>query len=85
MHIAISGQSYYYMKIAPLVCSANGFSTIITLLILGTTFSIYYFDFLEDILHFFTQAFNLGRIVSEKHNNKDTNWKATQKQQQTIS
>ena len=58
----------------------------ITLLISGTTFSyIIIFDFLDDILHPFPQVFNLSRLISEEHNNKDTNWKTTQEQPQTIS
>ena len=56
----------------------------ITLLISDTTFSYIIFDFLEDILHPFPQVFNLSRLISEKHNKKDTNLKTTQKQPQTI-
>ena len=56
----------------------------ITLLISGTNFSYIIFDFLENILHSFPQVFNPGRILSQKHNNKDTNWKTTQEQPQTI-
>ena len=50
----------------------------ITLLISRTTFSYIIFDFLEDILYTFPQVFNLGWRVSQKHNNKDTNWKTIQ-------
>ena len=50
----------------------------ITLPISHTTFSYIIFDFLEDILHTFLQAFHLGRLISQKHKNKDTDWKATQ-------
>ena len=46
-----------------------------------TTFSIYYFRFFEDIIYPFSQVFNLGRLISQKHN-KDTNWKTTQLQPQ---
>ena len=49
----------------------------ITLPISDTTFSYIIFDFLEDILHPFSQVFNLGRRISQKHNNKETNWKTT--------
>ena len=55
-----------------------------TLLISDTAFSIYYFDFPEDIPYLFHQAFNLGKLISRKHNNKDTNWKTTQEQRPKI-
>ena len=54
------------------------------LLITDTTFSYIIFDFLENILHLFPQLFNLGKLISQKHNNKNANWKTTQKQPQTI-
>ena len=31
------------------------------------------FSFLEDIPHPIPQVFNLGRLISQKHSNKDTN------------
>ena len=52
------------MKTIPLICSEDGFYTMITLLILDTTFSIYYFR-PEDILHPFPKVFNLGRFISQ--------------------
>ena len=72
IHVAISGQCYYYIETIKLICSANGFYTTITLLISDATFSYTIFDFLEDILHSFPQVFNLGRL------------KITQEQPQTI-
>ena len=42
------------------------------LLILDTTLSYIIFDFLDDILHSFTQVLNLGRLISQKYN-KDAN------------
>ena len=45
----------------------------ITLLISDTTFSYIIFGFLEDILHPFPQVLKLDRLVSQKHDNKDTN------------
>ena len=56
----------------------------ITLLTWDTTFFYIIFDFLEDILQAFPQVFNLSGIISQKHNNKDTNWKPTQEKPQTI-
>ena len=55
----------------------------IILPISDTTFTIYYFRFIEDILHPFPQVFNLGRLISQKHN-KDTDRKITQQQPQTT-
>ena len=54
----------------------------IILLILGTPFSYIIFDFLEDILHLVPQVFNLDKLFSQKHSNKDTSWKITQQQPQ---
>ena len=56
----------------------------ITLLISDTNFSYVILDFLEDILHPFCHVFNLGMLISQKHKNKDTNWKTSQQQPQTI-
>ena len=47
-----------------------------------TTFSIYYFQFIEDILYLFPQVFKVGKLISQKHNIKDINWKTTQRQPQ---
>ena len=66
-----------------LICSLV-FYTMTTLLISDTNCSYIIFDFLEDTLHLFPQVFNLSRLVSQKYNNKDTNWKTTQEQPQTI-
>ena len=41
-------------------------------------------DFIEDIVHTFPQVFNLARLISQKHNIKDKNWKTTQQQPQAI-
>ena len=49
-----------------------------------STFSIYYVRFIEDIVQTLLQVFNLGRLISQKYNIKDTNWKTTQKQPQTT-
>ena len=54
----------------------------IILLILDTPFSYIIFDFLEDILHLVPQVFNLDKLFSQKHSNRDTNWKITQQQPQ---
>ena len=54
----------------------------IILSISDTTLSIYYFRFIEDILHPFPKVFNLGRLISQKH--KDTDRKITQQQPQTT-
>ena len=54
------------------------------MLISDTTFSYIILDFLEDILHPFPQVFKLGRLIFQKHNNKDKNCKTTQKQPQKI-
>ena len=49
-----------------------------------STFSIYYVRFIEDILQTLLQVFSLGRLISQKYNIKDTNWKTTQQQPQTT-
>ena len=49
-----------------------------------TTFSRQYFRFIEDILHAFSQVFNLGRFISQNYNSKNTNWKTIQQQPQTT-
>ena len=41
-----------------------------------------YIDLLRTFFTPFLQVFNLGRFISQKHNNKDTNWKTTQQQLQ---
>ena len=79
-----SGQCYHYIETILLIWSANGFYTIITLLILDTTFSYIIFDFVKDILHPFPQLFNLGRFISQKHNNEDINRKITQQQHISV-
>ena len=56
----------------------------ITLLMSDTTFSYIIFDFLEDIFHPYLQVFNLGRLISQKHNCKVANWKTTQEQLKAI-
>ena len=84
MHVVISGQCYHYIETIPLIWSANGFYIIITLLILDTTFFYIIFDFVKDILHPFPQVFNLGRFISQKHNNEDINRKTTQQQHVSV-
>ena len=42
-HAATSGQCYHYIETIRLICSVNGFYTMVTLLISDSTFSIYYF------------------------------------------
>ena len=54
----------------------------IILLILDTPFSYIIFDFLEDIFHLVPQVFNLDKLFSQKHSNRDTNWKIAQQQPQ---
>ena len=67
----------------PLICSANGFYTVIILPISDNT-SIYYFRFIEDVPYPFPQVFNQRRLISQKHNNKDTNWNTTQRYPTTL-
>ena len=52
-----------------MICSANGFYTVIKLTPL---FAYVNLDFIEDILHPLPQMFNLDKLISKKHNNKDT-------------
>ena len=47
-----------------------------TLPISNNTFSYIIFDFLKDIFHSFPQVWNLGRRISQKNNNKNTNRRA---------
>ena len=68
-----------------LICKVNqldGFYAMITLLISDTTFSIYYFQLFWR--HSSPQVFNLARLVSLKHSNKDTSCKTTQQQLEPI-
>ena len=56
----------------------------IILPISDTTFSIYYFKFIENILYLFPQVFNVGKLISQKHNSMDINWKTNQGQPQAT-
>ena len=73
-------QRHHYRPVLPLhrnhtIFRANqweDFYTMIKLLISDTTFPIFYFDFIEAILHPFPQVSNLARLISQKHNTEDT-------------